>query len=553
MSPVRNSVLSRYFSVLSLTFFSLLAGAPPEVSGQTFANGITNGFIQSFEITEASGLVASRQNPGVLWLHNDSGSTLYAVSTNGSLLARYYAPTVFFGDFEDIAIGPGSTPEAQYIYLGDIGDNTASRASVFVHRFPEPAVYHSQADNPLTFPLISVQTIELVYPDQPYDAEALLVDPITGDLFVITKMDVDARVYQATRAQLDAGGRVTLTFVRQITFQKVSGGDISPDGRIIALRRGNNAARWNRNIATQSVGEALGGTRTAIPVIGDNGGELNGEALGFHATGLGYYTISEGFQQPICYFRRTDTANLPKQPVVFIQPGETWRYQDQGTNEGTAWRQRFFNDTNWSSGPAQLGYGQGDERTVISFGIDEFERNTTTYFRKQFTRTATPAVTNLSLRLCFNDGATVYLNGTEVFRRNLSTNAPFDEFATVPNVSAQNFWVSVPVNHTLLLTGTNTVAVELHRFNSEDRQLSFDLQLSDAFVELPARFTSKPQLISGMWRMSIAGPVGSLVRVEACDDLFSWLEAGQVTLTNGTGVFQEPATSTACRFYRLRY
>lgn len=506
------------------------------------------------EIWEASGLIASRQNPGVLWIHNDSGfpGNLFAVSTNGSLLARYYEPSIFWGDFEDIAIGPGSTPEAQYIYLGDIGDNFSSRASIWVYRFPEPAVYSYQASNPRVDAFPGVQAIELAYPDGSYNAEALLIDPITGDLFIATKNDTGSRIYRASRAQLDRGGLVTLTFIRPITFQKVSGGDISPDGRIIALRRGNNAARWSRNIVTQTVGDALAGSSTAIPVMGDTAGELNGEALAFHATGLGYYTISEGAEQPIYYFRRTDTANLPRQPIVFIRPGDVWRYQDLGTDEGVAWRQTNYVDGAWLSGPAQLGFGQGDEQTVISGGVDEFERNTTTYFRKQFTRAAGVTLTNLSLRICFADGAAVYVNGTEVFRRHLSPGARFNEFATTSNFARQNFWLSVPVNPALVVTGVNTVAVELHRFDTWESYLSFDLQLSDAFVELPARFIGKPQRVAGNWRINLAGPAGSLVRVEATHDLSGWNEAGQVTLTNGVGLFQEPAVSENCRFYRLK-
>ena len=110
---------------------------------QTFANAVEFGTVTAPEITEASGIVASRQNPGVLWTHNDSGypGSVFALSTNGTLLGRYYLPTVFYGNFEDIAIGPGASPEHHYVYLADIGDNFAARSSVRVLRFPEPAMY----------------------------------------------------------------------------------------------------------------------------------------------------------------------------------------------------------------------------------------------------------------------------------------------------------------------------------------------------------------------------------------------------------------------------
>ena len=56
--------------------------------------------------------------------------------------------------------------------------------------------------------------------------------------------------------------------------------------------------------------------------------------------------------------------------VVLTPAGSVWKYLDNGTNQGTAWRAPAFNDTTWASGPAQLGYGDGDEATVVGFGPD---------------------------------------------------------------------------------------------------------------------------------------------------------------------------------------
>ena len=221
----------------------------------SFASGVALGTVQTWDITEASGLVASRQNPGVLWTHNDSGypGSVFALSTNGALLARYDVPGVSWGNFEDIALGPGPSPEFQYIYLGDIGDNYQSRETIRVFRFPEPAVYGYQSNSPWMAPVVGAEEITLQYPDGPFDAEGLLVDPFNGDLFIATKMTNSSRIYRATRSELDAGGPVTLTFVREISFQKVSAGDVSADGRLIALRRGSKAAfgsRFRRNTST---------------------------------------------------------------------------------------------------------------------------------------------------------------------------------------------------------------------------------------------------------------------------------------------------------------
>lgn len=528
--------------------------SPSRSLGQSFAAAVDFGTVTTPEITEASGIVASRQNPGVLWTHNDSSfaGSIFALSTNGTYLARYYIPSVFFGNFEDIAIGPGASPEHHYIYLADIGDNFASRPSIRVLRFPEPSIYSYFSNSPPVRPLTGVQEIELTYPDRPHDAEALMIDPLTGDLFISTKDTNSARIYMTTRAKMDVGGPIQLTFVRELSFsgfRSVAAGDISFDGRLICMRRNGRAWTWTRS-ASQTVSNALAATGTTQPVA-TNPEDPNGEAIGFHATGLGYFTISEGAQQPINYFRRTGSG-IPTQPVVFIGPGEAWRYNDQGTDEGTAWRGTNFNDSAWASGPAQLGYGQGDEQTVISYGFDDFEKNVTTYFRKQFNRPG--AVTNLALRVCFTDGIAVYLNGTEVFRRHLAPGAAYDELAIGSNNERQNFWVNVPVTPALLRTGTNNfIAVELHRQIRWQYDLSFDLQLVQASVELPARFSGAPAIIGGAWRANVAGPVGSVAQVEASSDLQSWIPAGEVSLPRGTNSFQETiASGGGHRFFRIR-
>src|SRR5678816_3481996 len=146
-NPLSSSLRSwlRVVSRLSLIAFSVFP-----LAAQNFSSAIRFGVVEAFEITEASGLAASRQNPGVLWTHNDNHyvGTIFALSTNGLLLGSYNIPSVFSGDIEDIAVGPGPLPDYQYIYLGDIGDNTAQREAIRVFRVPEPAVYTNSASNP---------------------------------------------------------------------------------------------------------------------------------------------------------------------------------------------------------------------------------------------------------------------------------------------------------------------------------------------------------------------------------------------------------------------
>lgn len=505
------------------------------------------GVVETLALSEASGLAASRQNPGVLWTHNDSaGGTVFALSTNGAELGSYFIPSVFSGDFEDIAVGPGPIPEIDYIYLGDIGNNFSGRSSVVVYRFPEPAVYGSQADSPVFSYLAGVQVLTLYYPDGPADgpadAETLMVDPVTGDLFIATKLDTGTRIYRASRAQLDAGGAIHLAFVRQLGFAQPSGGDISPDGSIVALRQEDGAGSWTRSPG-QSIGDALGGKGTLVPVIG-RPREPNGEALGFHGMGQGYYTISEGYNQPIYYFRRTDSGK-PQEPFTLIARGETWRYRDLGTDEGTAWHQPVFDETEWAAGEAPLGYGQGDEATTVGFGSPSAKYRTT-YFRKSFNVPATAPVRNALFRLCFNDGVAVYLNGVEVLRRNLGAAADFDDLANASNSTRQNFWHTFAINPALLLAGTNVIAVELHRFAANGADLTFDLQLFLGAIELNSENLStdptRPTVVIATPADNVAVTNGTLtVRGTAKDNV----NVARVLWAVGTSEFQSASGTNA--------
>ena len=107
-----------------------------------FGAGEMVGVVESEMVQEASGLAASRKNAGVLWVHNDSGDVprIYAMSTGGKHLGAYMLGGVYASDMEDVAIGPGPDPNVDYLYVGDIGDNTETRNTVAIYRVAEPAV-----------------------------------------------------------------------------------------------------------------------------------------------------------------------------------------------------------------------------------------------------------------------------------------------------------------------------------------------------------------------------------------------------------------------------
>jgi Big-like domain-containing protein len=173
-------------------------------------------------------------------------------------------------------------------------------------------------------------------------------------------------------------------------------------------------------------------------------------------------------------------GNLLDVNTPIVPKGATWKFLDNGSDQGTAWRAPAFNDSAWASGPAQLGFGDGDEATVVNGGPSA-NRFVTTYFRRAFPVASTAAFTNLSLRVLRDDGAIVYLNGVEVFRSNMPTGIVSyvtNASSGVNGAEETTTFFSTNLSPGLLVNGTNVLAVEIHQVNATSTDLSFDLELT---------------------------------------------------------------------------
>jgi hypothetical protein len=166
-------------------------------------------------------------------------------------------------------------------------------------------------------------------------------------------------------------------------------------------------------------------------------------------------------------------------PTVLVAANAVWKYRDNGSNQRTAWRAVAFNDSAWTSGAAQLGYGDGDETTVVSYGPNANKKYVTTYFRRAFTVADPLAISGLLLRLLRDDGAIVYLNGTQVFRSNMPAGAVgYRTLAsTTVDGAAESAYYETSVSPTLLRAGTNVLAVEVHQVSRTSSDISFALEL----------------------------------------------------------------------------
>lgn len=278
------------------------AARPDGAAGCTLAPGavVTLPAPTDARLAEISGLVASRRDPGVLYVHNDSGedaARFYALREDGSTLAEI----VIDGlprprDWEDVAIET-TTDGREVLTFGDVGDNAARdgsgtpRANVSVVRVVPPVLPSAPGAAPLHVAPLSVTT--LVYADGPHDCEAILVEPETGDLYLITKENSGAAGLHRASAPLLDGETRTLEHVTDILPADALVTAADADARFVVVR--NYGRAWVYERAGRSIAETLAGAGTRLPGVS----EPQGEAIALAHDGSGVLFASEGVGEPM--------------------------------------------------------------------------------------------------------------------------------------------------------------------------------------------------------------------------------------------------------------
>jgi len=296
-----------------------------------FCPGLTatnSGSIESAALTEVSGVVTASDGQS-LWVHNDSGDrpVLYRVGFDGADLGEFVlasGTTILGRDIEDIA------RDTQHLYLGDIGDNSNHHPYIQIIRVAEPSLTPpdevTSAPSPPKTEIESYQLVDLFYPDHPQDAEALIVDPATGSIIVVTKDPTSQRVYIAD-APIAWGGEQELRLLADISplstsgetdttegttlldqFQQFSallnaatGADLRADGAALALRTYGEVRIFPLD-PSQPIDQAIVAalSQPEQSCVAPTPLELQGEAVAFlDATSLQVVTIAEGLHSPI--------------------------------------------------------------------------------------------------------------------------------------------------------------------------------------------------------------------------------------------------------------
>jgi hypothetical protein len=245
----------------------------------------------------------------VYWTHNDSGDGpfIYAFDATGESRGVFRVSGARARDWEDISIGPGPNRASSYLYIGDIGDNEEARAEIVVYRVMEPSLVDADRDSTKKQPRTTLlaEAIRLRYPDGKHDAESLLVHPITGNLYIVSKAMLRSPAVYEAAAPLTAGNVITMTKIGEMKVPSLlggalTGGSISSDGRHVAFCDYLQGYELTLPASSRNFNDIWKQKMDSFAL----GQREQGEAIAYRADGNALLTTSEGKSPPLLQVER---------------------------------------------------------------------------------------------------------------------------------------------------------------------------------------------------------------------------------------------------------
>ncbi|RRB04532.1 PE-PGRS family protein [Larkinella rosea] len=288
----------RYLAISLLLFLSSCGIISPSSSkSDRFSTSPEKFPVQAGLVDEASGIVASHTMDGRLWVEQDGGNPaeISLLTTDGKLEKRFSVPGVANRDWEDLAIGPGPQSGVSYLYLADIGDNFKQNDVSYIYRFPEPKNTNES--------ISGIERISFRYPDGPRDAEAVLLDPQTRDLWIVSKAEEKVHVYRLPYPQ-STTDVIKADYYGELPLSLITGGSVSADGEEIALISYLGAYHWRRK-SGQSLADAM--QKNSSSTLATDPIGTQSEAICFDKNSNGYYTLPEKGNQAsvtLNYYKR---------------------------------------------------------------------------------------------------------------------------------------------------------------------------------------------------------------------------------------------------------
>lgn len=254
-----------------------------------FTHGTQIGKITDPSMSNASGIAASRAYPGMLLIENDKAgnSDIYLVDSTGAERGIFNVSGVNHRDWTDMGIGPGPTSGINYIYLADIGDSRGNNPACYIYRVPEPTT-------PLGSGVLQSTTapsdkITFTYPDGPRDAETILIDPQTSDIYIVDKY-VASDVYLLPYPQSTDTVIVAKKIIRSMPVPDgpLRSGGIASNRKEILMKSYTSIYLWYVT-PNQSILDALLSTPVIIPITP----EIQGEAMCYTPNDNEFWTTSK--------------------------------------------------------------------------------------------------------------------------------------------------------------------------------------------------------------------------------------------------------------------
>jgi hypothetical protein len=255
-------------------------------------------------LNEISGIAASINNPTLLWAHNDKGNDaeVFLLDENLNIKLTCKIKGIKNRDWEDIATGPGPDPNKNYLYIGDIGDNDAQYQFKYIYRIEEPTWKEGQET---TITITSFDTITFQLQDKRKDTEALLINPTTKDLYVISKREKPVYVYEL-KYPYSEKDTLTASKLSALPFTLIVAGDFSADGSEIIIKNYKSIYYWKAP-SQKSLTDIFNEPATELPYEA----EPQGEAITWARDGKGFYTLSEkisGKKSYLYYYERNNNS-----------------------------------------------------------------------------------------------------------------------------------------------------------------------------------------------------------------------------------------------------
>ena len=256
---------------------------PLENPSDEFLPGKPLAELNNKKLDEISGIAASINNPGYLWAHNDSKNRaeVYLIDKKLNIAMTCKLRGVENRDWEDITVGPGPEAGKNYVYVGEIGDNDEKYKLKMIYRFEEPILSSGE-----TIDITDFDTITFRLPKKK-DTETLMIDPLTRDLYIVSKREEPVHVYELPYPY-STSDTILATEVLSLPMTQIVAGTISADGKKVLLKNYKTIYYWS-NPSGKPLKELLKERAQDIP----HEEEPQGESITWAPDGSGFYTLSE--------------------------------------------------------------------------------------------------------------------------------------------------------------------------------------------------------------------------------------------------------------------